>query len=369
MRIGIDVRCLIEPHHSGVAYYTKNLLEHLFAVDTKNTYLLFYNSYRPVKNTVLEEYKKFSHVSLHSYSWPNKFFNFSQKYFKRPLIDKLLGGVDIFFAPNLQFLALSSDCKKVSTAHDLSFEIYPEFLSLKRKFWHKVINPRKFFSSSDAIIAVSKNTKKDLINIYNIPEDKINVIYSGVETQLIASVPNETQPKYILTISTLEPRKNIESLITAFKRLIKNEQYKDYQLFIVGSKGWKSKSIYKSAANENSIKFLGYVSEEKKQELYMNAQAFVFPSFYEGFGFPPLQALKYNVPVIAAQTSSLPEILGPAALYVNPYDSAELSRALQSVLQNNSLRENLINAGKTQANNFSWEKSARDTLAVFNSLV
>lgn len=366
MRLGVDIRCLTEPHHSGVAFYTKNLLRHLFALDNKNNYFLFYNGYQAIDNPVLSEFKKYPNVSLRRFHWPNKIFNLAENFFNYPNIDKLLGGCDVFFAPNLQFVSLSKNCKKVVTGHDLSFEFYPEFLSLKRKIWHKFVNPRKFFSVATKIIAVSQNTKNDLMNIYKIPEEKIHVVYSGID----ADAPRSFVPqKYILTLSTMEPRKNIESLIAAFKELHKEERFKDYQLIIAGPKGWKAKKIYHSALHVNGIKFIGYVSEAEKDNLYKNAAAFVFPSFYEGFGFPPTQALACGVPVIAAPTSSLPEILNNAALYVNPYDISEIAKALKEILNDNPLKNKLVEAGLRQAEKFTWESAARQTLAVFNSLV
>ena len=365
MRIGVDIRSLLEPYPSGVAYYTKNLLDKLLEIDQKNQYLLFYNSYQPDNLKLVEELKKYSNVRVKSFSYPNKIFNSLLFFLHWPKIDKLLGGVDIFFAPNLQFLALSKKCKKIVTIHDLSFERYPQFLSLKRKLWHKIINPKKFISAAHSIIAVSHNTKRDLIDLYRINPEKINVIHSGVSTNNVSDEKRQLPDKYILTVSTLEPRKNLEGLIAAFQELIKKDQFKDYYLLIAGPQGWKAEHLYHLAPDNKQIKFLGFVSDAEKAQLYKNARVFVYPSFYEGFGFPPLEAIARGSPVIVSMNSSLPEILADAALYINPYNILEIANVLEKVLTNEDLRRQLIEAGQKQVQKFSWQKAAQETLQVF----
>lgn len=372
MRIGIDIRCLLELQPSGVANYTLNLLENLFAVDKKNHYFLFYNAFRKQNIDLILRLKKYQQVKICGFHLPNKILNASINFLHFPKIDQLLGGVDIFFAPNLEFISLSNKCKKIVTAHDLSFDLYPEFLSLKRKLWHKFINPRKFICSADKIIAVSQNTKKDLINLYKVLPEKISVVYSGInfsrEASSTHSMSLQLPDKYILTVSTLEPRKNIESLILAYRQLIKESEFKDHHLLIVGPKGWKAERIFYLANNEKNIQFLGFVRDDEKAALFKKAKVFVYPSFYEGFGFPPLEALCYQTPVIASFNSSLPEILENSALYINPYDTAEILSALKQILMNGIYAQQIINNSRRQILKFNWLKTANQTLAVFNSL-
>jgi len=377
MRIGIDIRCLLESEPSGVAYYVKNLLQQLFLLDQKNQYFLFYNSYQRQNLSTIKNFSHFHNVKICGFRYPNKILNATINFIHYPRIDFLLGGVDIFFAPNLEFISLSQHCKKIVTVHDLSFDLYPEFLSLKRKLWHRFINPKKFICSADKIIAVSHNTKNDLINLYHLPENKISVVHSGlniinndsaVETCHGMSL-QKLPKKYILTISTLEPRKNIESLIAAYKQLIKQERFKDYYLCIAGPQGWKAKNIYAFSRQEEKIRFFGFITDQDKAALYAQASVFVYPSYYEGFGFPPLEALNYGAPVIASMNSSLPEVLGDAALYVNPYDVKEIEFALADILTDEALRKNLFNAGQEQLKKFNWTSAAEKTLAVFNSLI
>lgn len=337
MRIGIDIRSLLEPQPAGISYYTKNIINTLLEIDKKNQYLLFTNSFRDT-------------------GVPNKLLNFSLRFFHWPKIDELLGGCDVFLCPHLSFLALSKKCRKIVVVHDLSFELYPEFYSLQRRLWHRAIDPRHFIGQADKIIAVSQNTKNDLMEIYKIPEEKIKVIYPGV-TQQSAPPAGGQQSNYVLTLSTLEPRKNIETLILAFQKA----KIADLKLVIAGAAGWKTKNIYRLAANDPNIVFKGYVSEEEKARLYQGARCFAYLSFYEGFGFPTLEALSYGLPVIASLNSSLPEILGEEALYVDPYNVAEVAEALREVIINK------VNPYRgEQIKKFSWQKSAQEILNLIN---
>lgn len=362
MRIGVDVRPLLEPQPSGVSEYTRNLLTHLFEIDNENQYILFANSFDRDKKI---ELPKKDNVEIKFFHYPNKIFNVLVNFLGYPKIDQLLGGVDVFLAPNLQFISLSDQCKKIVTVHDLSFEIYPQFLSRRRKLWHRIINPKKFIQSADQLIAVSQSTKQDLVDLYNIDEARIQIIHSGINQQPKEVEQGDLPEKYILSLSTFEPRKNIDSLILAFQKLIKKEQFKDYKLILAGAKGWKSERIYNLAKKDPRIRILGYVSDKEKASLLKHASVFVYPSFYEGFGFPPLEALAQDTPVIASAASSLPEILGDAALYVNPYNIFDILKALENLLSNSTLQEDLVMKGKEQVQKFSWEQTAKKTLAIF----
>lgn len=380
MRICVDIRSLIEKSPSGVTEYTTSLLTHLLKIDKENQYLLFYNAFHAVPDRLLKMFKC-SNVEMKAFHWPNKIFNSSLVFLRWPEIDRLIGGVDLFFMPNLNFLSLSEKCKKVITSHDLSFERYPKFYSLKGRWWHKMVNARKIFNEADKIIAVSENTKKDLMEIYQIPDEKIKVIYSGVNHDFFQKIDsrqldgvkqkyNLTKP-FIFTLGNLEPRKNFESLILAFNNLRRKYRI-DYQLVIAGTQAWlENKKIYQLAKEldfHDDIKFLGYVSNEEKPCLYQAGDIFVYPSFYEGFGFPPLEAMACGVPVICSFASSLPEILQDAALLVNPYNINEITEAIYQVLTDEELKRNLVENGASHVKQFFWTKAARETLRLFNLL-
>jgi len=376
MNITIDIRCLMNQNYSGVGEYTYNLLANLFKIDQRDQYQLFYNAQADVAANLPRF--NYPNVKFFGFKYPNKLFNFSLKFFKYPKIDDLIKNTDIFFAPNLSFFALTNSSKKIITVHDLSFELYPSFFSLKRQFWHKVINPQKLMSAFDKIIAVSQNTKNDLINYYEIQTNKIKVVYSGIDHELFQprdkNLPEFAQikakyqlpEKFILFLGTLEPRKNITGIIEAFNLLKNNfSEFADLNLVIAGEKGWGYKKIFDLAQRSpftKQIFYLDYINRQDKPFLYNLAELFIFPSFYEGFGFPALEAQACGLPVIASSNSSFPEILGGSAFLVKPDQLEEIALAINQILTNSTLKQNLINKGLENVKRFSWQTCAQETL-------
>ncbi|MBU0647470.1 MAG: glycosyltransferase family 1 protein [Patescibacteria group bacterium] len=401
MLIGIDIRTLMDARYSGVSEYTLNLIKEILKLDNHNEYRFFYNSFGNCPN--VPEFNA-KNVKLIKYNYPNKLLNYLLfKFFNYPKIDKELR-VDVFFMPHINFIGLSFGSKSLITVHDLSFLRNPKFFSLRKNFWHNMINVSKLLKKFKQIIAISENTKRDIIELCGISPDKIKVIYSGVgeeykqitnlnlielkdtECSIGHSVSkaieakrlNEVKQKYnlpdnfILYLGTIEPRKNIEGIIKAYNQLrIDNSELEDVKLIIVGGKGWKSKNIYKEwdlSEYKDDIKFLDYISSENKVYLYNLASVFLYPSFYEGFGFPPLEAMACGTPVIASYSSSLPEVIGDAGLLVDPYNITEIANALKQILLNKDLSDKLIKKGLEQAKQFSWIKTAREYLEVFSRL-
>ena len=379
MKIGIDIRTLMDTHFSGVSEYTYNIVKEILKQDTKNTYKLFYNSGRDIRKRM----PKFNapNAELVVTRYPNKIFNnIMQRIITWPNIDQLLG-VDLFFMPNIGFISLSQETKKIITVHDLSFLRYPHFFSYKRRLWHAIIMTKRLLKGFDRIIAVSENTKKDIIELTGIKEEKVTVIYSGVGEEYRKIDQNKIQlsfkvikkryklpEKFILSISTLEPRKNIDGLIRAYEKLrLENNSLNNTKLVIAGAKGWKFQDIIKTwklSKFKKDIIFIGYVDPADKVYLYNLAELFVYPSFYEGFGFPPLEAMASGTPVITSCVSSLPELVGDGATMINPYNITELSSAMGQVLNDKELQNTLIQRGHNIARNFVWEDSACNLLTV-----
>lgn len=374
MRIGIDVRVLSRGTVTGVEEYTLNLLSALLFSDKSNNYFLFYNAYNKVNLNF--DWLSLSNVNLKQFQIPNRFFFISARYLKFPKIDKLLSGIDVYFNPHFFAAPVSKKCSKITTFHDLSFERHPEFFSFKKRNWHEfLIKPKKEAKEAKFIIAVSESTKQDLVDIYGINSEKIKVIYPGIslssdkfKTSDYRTNLERVKKKYklpgrfILYFGTIEPRKNIKGLIEAFENLNSSYSNKNgYKLVIAGSKGWLYKDIIKKARDSKFCKdifFTGYVQQEDKPYLYSLSDLFVYPSFFEGFGFPPLEAMACGVPTITSNNSSLPEVVGDGALMINAYNVDEMTWSIKEVLENNSLRKKMIKKGFQRVGRFSWDKCA-----------
>lgn len=381
MKIGIDIRTLMDREYSGVSEYTLNLIKAILKLDSENEYKLFYNSGRDVSSRIPEF--KGDNVQIIRTRYPNKIFNYlMQKTLSYPKIDKFLG-VDLFWAPHINFFAFSKGCRKILTIHDLSFLRYPEFFSLRKNLWHYIINVRKLIRKFDKIVAISENTKYDIIELGDVDNNKIEVIYSGVGEQY--RIINKNEPKYpelrrirekydlpekfILHLGTLEPRKNVRGIIQAYNKLRdRNYELRNVGLVLAGGKGWKSKDIFAARAKSkyrDDIKFLGYIANEEKVYLYNLAFIFIYLSFYEGFGFPPLEAMACGVPVITSSVSSLPEVVGRASLAVDPYNTGDIAEAMEKIIIDQNLKNYLIEKSRIQVKRFTWENTAKKYLNIF----
>lgn len=386
MKIGIDARCLVRGRRTGVEEYALNILSHLFEMDRKNDYVLFLNSFRePETNLVWTE--KYSNVSIKKLRFPNKILNFCFWYLGWPKIDKMLDGIDVFFMPNIIFFSLLRKTRSIITIHDLSFERYPEFFSPKKRLWHIFINPKKICQKASKIIAVSESTKNDLISSYKINPGKISLIYNGLSENFEAISRNDAKLiqvkekyrlpyKFILYFGTVEPRKNVISVLKAFEKFKEfcqkeNSELSKYKLVIAGSDGWSNKKIYSSIRKsrwKDEIAVINNIQEEDKKYLYNLASVFVYPSYFEGFGFPPLEAMASGVPVIASNNSSIVEIVGKAGILIDPGRPNEIFLALKEILSNRDLREKLSQKGIEKAKEFKWEDNTGELLKLCYNL-
>lgn len=249
---------------------------------------------------------------------------------------------------------------QILTLHDMAVFENPSWFSRTFRILYKIMIPI-IAKTSRRIITVSEFSKKEIIKYLGISATNIDVIHNGV-TECICKQEfyNPQFGNYILCVGSIEPRKNLLNLIKAFKQAIVP---KDYKLVIVGGKNklfrLDNLQIPFNDSLIERIKFTGYVNDEQLSYLYKNAQVFIYPSLYEGFGIPPLEAMLHSCPTIVSNISSLPEICGSASLYVNPIDANDIASKLSQLVQNrNSLKENLIENGKRQVAKYSWEKSA-----------
>lgn len=362
----------MEGRHSGVEEYTESIIRALSAVGAKHTYHVFYNSARNVELPSFRE-----NVVVHAFRYPNKLFNTSQLLFSRPRWDRMLAvQPDVVFLPNPHLVPLSLGVPLVTTVHDLAFERFPEFLTFRRRMWHAAIRPRALLENSDALIAVSQHTKEDVVRMYGVPDDRIRVVYSGVSESGHPVTPLEVQQvrrtyglpdRFILFVGTQEPRKNIAGVIAAYTAIAHSL---GQHLVIAGERGWKTRQLFESisaSAYRDRIHLLGFVPQRDKRALYAAADVFVYPSFYEGFGFPPLEAMLAGTPAVVSFNSSLPEIVGEWATMVDPYNTAQLAGVLQELL---AAPVRVSEATRVAIRKkYSWERAARETIEILEGVV
>ncbi len=369
MHIAIDARSLMEGRLSGVEEYTTHIIHGLLRVAPHHTYHLFYNSAQKVTLP-----KFIGSVIYHRWRYPNKILNASQWAFSQPRWDRLVPA-DCFFVPNFRLLPLSPHVPIVTTVHDLSFEHFPQFFSWKRRLWHTMMRPRVLMTNSDHLIAVSHHTATDVATLYNINPACISVVHSGINIPPAVTAGDWHRVKslyhlperYILFIGALEPRKNIPSIIEAFSAVAAKIPQ---DLVIAGQPGWLTQDITRALGASlvrERIHQPGFIAEEDKAALYKGADLFVYPSFYEGFGFPPLEALAQGTPVITSANSSLPEVVGQWATLIDPYDVGGLALMMTELLHHPSR----VSADVRQAiaERYSWDVAARQTLAVIEAVV
>jgi len=393
VRIGIDIRHLSNRKHTGVEEYTCNLLPVLFRLGLRkgDRFFLLYNSFRHPLPKEVQDWKYYPNVEITELRWPSKILNGLLWLIKKPYLDRLIGDLDVLFFPNIAFASVSPSVPFVTTFHDLSYVILPNLFNAYRRFWHFLVNPKYLAERSSAIITVSQSTAADVNQFFKISGEKIHSIYLGLDEIFLKSwdfrfqTPNRNKllPRdergvkkyynlpnkpFILYLGTLEPRKNIISIIEAFE-CFKLKTRSSHKLVIAGAPGWSYKKIFQRAKLspfKKSICFPGPIHNLDRPTLYKMADIFVFPSFLEGFGLPPLEAMAQGTPVICSGSSSLMEILGSHALLVNPYDAGELAWVMERAVSDSSLRKNLIRKGISYAQNFNWEKTAAATLGVLH---
>lgn len=270
---------------------------------------------------------------------------------------------------------------KVLTIHDLIPLIYPTTIDDKQFFWFWKTTLNLIKNRADALIAISNHTKRDCIEYLGIPEDKIRVIYEAAD-EIFKPIKNKDEIRnylkskydivfpFILSVGTLEKRKNIPNLLQAFYRLKKAGN--DHKLVIVGKMGWKYDKIFDTMKDldlKKDVIFTGYVPDEDLVKLYNAADLFVFPSIYEGFGLPPLEAMACGCPVITSNTSSLPEVVGDAGVTVDPYDSDALANEMDYILTDDGFRTELGKKSLKRAKLFSWKQTAKETWRVYEEVL
>lgn len=362
MHVGIDASRIALLERTGTENYTYNLIEAIKAVDKLNKYTLYFNK--------LPQYFEVSQSNISTRYIPLPRF-WTQI---RLLSEILINPPDVLFIPAHTLpLIRRSRIKTVVTIHDLGSEFLPAHHQFPQK--HYINWSTKFACRySDALIAVSQATKKDLITALNANPEKISVVHEGIDKQFyfpkavdeinkVRSHFGLTKP-YILFVGTVQPRKNLKFLIECFAQ----SKLKDYDLVIAGKPGWLYEDIYaapKLFGVANGVKFLGFVDAQFLPGLYSGSSAFVFPSLHEGFGLPLLEALACGAPILAANNSSIPEVVGQAGLLFNTNNKKDFINKLEKLITSEQLRASLKQEGRQQLKKFDWQKTARETIKVF----
>lgn len=369
--IAIDVREAVG-EKTGKGWYTAHIVSALFAADTTTHFVLFTHKHVPL----FEKYKNVEQEIVHGRGmiWHLKV---------RAAIIKLAKTQNItFFAPTSFIIPalLPKKIRTVITVHDMVAFLFPSHHNKKAIILERVFLPMALRKTA-AVIAVSHSTKKDITRFFPFAAQKIHVVHNAADQP--SSVSEEMQQALrtkfslpndiILDIGTLEPRKNHVRVLKAFAAI--GHKFPHHHLVIAGGKGWQYQDVFKTHATiiathpdlKKRIHFLGYVSLEDLQTLYTIASVFVFPALYEGFGLPALEALTHSCPVIVPNNSSLPEVVGDAAVLVDPYKEEEIARAMERILSNPEYAEELREKGRIQAQKFSWEKAGMKTNALLKA--
>jgi glycosyltransferase involved in cell wall biosynthesis len=372
MRIGIDATPIT--NRSGTGYYTQKLIEYLGRADCENEYFLFCP--RGYERS-LERLSMFDYPNLRIFQIAAT-GQVAQLGWKQLVLPRLLEkhNIDVVHYPSF-IASLRTEAPSVLTVHDLCFSLFPETFSRVRRQYYQYIIPRSI-GHCDSIIADSDSTKKDLVERVKTGNGNIETVHLGVDPLIFFHIKNENERRrirrkynlpepFLLYVGTLEPRKNIARLIRAFAYGIVSKGL-PHHLVVAGRKGWLYEEIFQEVRLFNlsgRVSFPGYVGQSDLAALYSLAHAFVYPSLYEGFGLPCLEAMSCGTPVIASDRASLPEIVGDSALMIDPLSVDSLADALRTICTDEALWRRLSEKGIQRACHFSWLTTAKKTLEVY----
>jgi len=367
IKIGVDARPL-SYLLTGIGIYLKHLLNAIQQIDHDNFYYLIsngpilYNLKNPNWSKIEGKYKQ----KLISTLWLQ---------FNAPIICNKIG-LDLFWGTRHNLpLILPARTKTVLTIHDIVHRLYPATMTLENLLIERLLVKRSI-TKADCVITDSFATVKDLNKYFRAVTNKVNVIYPGIPVLPSIEFPDNvvsdehTPQNYFLFVGSLDPRKNFDRIFKAFEFI--HPTNPDVHLILAGGKGWKNTSFRKiihSHPLKEYVHLTGYVSRERLKTLYQNALCLLFPSIYEGFGFPILEAMSCGTPVITSKTSSMSEVAGDAALLVDPFNQREISNAMEAVVKNKALRARLRQKGFARCKRFSWETCALQTIGLFERVI
>ncbi|PIU78054.1 MAG: hypothetical protein COZ28_00580 [Candidatus Moranbacteria bacterium CG_4_10_14_3_um_filter_44_15] len=375
MIIGIDIR-VIGKKCTGDEVYFFNLVKNLAAIDKANKYFLFTDRDQEKDSDLAREIEKLelgSNFKIIFLNSPNRFWwnlwalpNYLRQ-----------NPVDIFHTQYIAPFWLPKNIKLVLTIHDISFNFFPKYIKKSDLFFLKTLLPRSI-RRADKIITVSQSEQEQIINFYKIQPEKIDFVYNGVDYENFAKEFSEEEKekvrqkynlpqKFLLYIGTFQPRKNIPVLIEAIKSL-------DIKLILAGNRNARNfdkkiNEVIEKNNFQNKVIFPGWIDEEDKPALLQIADCFVFPSLYEGFGIPIVEAMAAGTPVISSNKTSLPEVGKDGALFCDPKNTDEFSKRIYQAIADENLKADIIKRGSEIAKLYSWQKTAEKTLNMYKSLM
>ncbi len=372
MRIGIDARALI-PKPTGIGNYVQNLVERLPLAGSGHEYLLYSNRgiHLSSPKTQVHQCEERELRLCPGTLWV----------LARGAALSRRDGLDIFWATATVLPPrIPPNILKVVTVYDLVWLLFPQTMAPRHRFISSLIAERAI-RGADMIVTISQSTADDLVHLLGLPPERISIVYPGIAETFAPRNPRDAadyisrkygvSPQYMAAVGTVEPRKNLALLPRVLHILKKNNQ-PQCPLLVAGASGWKtstlSQNIRDFGLTEREIKFLGYIPQEDLPLFYAGAQAFLFPSLYEGFGIPPLEAMACGTPVIASNAKCMPEVLGDAALLQSPHDAEGFATTIARLLSQEDLRKSLCAAGIKRAGKFRWETSAKRILQTFELL-
>ncbi len=388
LTIAIDYTTGVYPG-AGVARYSRSLVTALTQLDRRNSYRLFYGRLGLPRKT--PEYARmrtllehFGNVEVREIPLSPRHLNIIWQRARLPLpLDALIGRADVVHSPDFLGPPLLRG-RSIITIHDLSFMVVPEYSDPGNREYLRAALPRSI-QRAHRVVAVSEATRQDVIRLFGVKPQKVVTIPNGVDTDfrpLTNRELNQLAPRlrqqlllpshFILNVGTLEPRKNLLRLLGAYARMRARGTQRGHDLVLAGRKGWMYEDIFRKVEElglKDNVHFLDYVPDEDLNTLYNLATLFVYPSLYEGFGLPVLEAMACATPVITSKGGALGEVAGNAALLIDPQSEESIAAALETVLEREEVRAFLQEAGPNRAANFPWTATARQMLGVYEGVV
>jgi len=374
MRIAIDAR--MGDTRGGIGVYIRELVSHLSDIDKKNQYFVIVNKYSD--GSFIPSADNFT-ILASSITRKHYFIKDLWNLFFLPFLLKA-NNIDLYFNPRYVLPIFKGNIKMVVTMHDMIALLFPEIWPGISGF--RIRNYIKYSSQrADIIITISNWAKKDIVRILNVPKDKVKVILCGINKKLFKPIPDLSMQRsvkrkygirknFILTVGPLGTRKNHNRLIDAYS-ILPEYVKEDYQLIIAGEKkGTYNKLLIKASKTclADDIVFTGFIPEKEIPMVINAASLFIFPSIYEGFGIPLLEAMACGTPILASNVSSIPEVAGDAALLFDPYNINEMANKIDRVINDKELRQKLVQRGFERIKKYSWKNTAKEILGVFEEV-